>query len=67
MADLENGEISREVFVNEEIYQQGLEQVSACPWFFVGYDGQVPQPGDPFQSRMRTEAVRDPMRRFELR
>ena len=53
--------------MNEEICQQGLEQVSACPWFFVGYDGQVPQPGDPFQSRMRTEAVRDPMRRFELR
>jgi nitrite reductase/ring-hydroxylating ferredoxin subunit len=57
LVDLEHGEISREVFVNEELYQQELEQVFARSWLFVGHESQVPKPGDFFQSRMGEEAV----------
>src|SRR5437762_1824318 len=54
MVDIEHGEISREVFVNEEIYQQELEQIFARSWLFVGHESQVPNAGDYFQSRMGT-------------
>src|SRR5438045_1239939 len=57
LVDLERGEISREIFVNEEIYQQELEQVFARSWLFVGHESQAPNPGDFFQSRMGEEAV----------
>src|SRR5689334_12330857 len=57
MVDLEHGTISREVFVNEEIYQQELEQIFARTWLFVGHETLVPNPGDYFQSRMGEEAV----------
>ena len=39
LVDLDQGEISREVFVSEEIYRKELEQVFAQSWLFVGHDG----------------------------
>jgi phenylpropionate dioxygenase-like ring-hydroxylating dioxygenase large terminal subunit len=57
LVDLEHGEISREVFVNEEIYQEEQERVFARTWLFVGHESQAPNPGDYFQSRMGEEAV----------
>jgi nitrite reductase/ring-hydroxylating ferredoxin subunit len=57
MVDLAHGEISREVYVNEGIYQQELEQIFARAWLFIGHESQVPKPGDYFQSRMGEEAV----------
>ena len=57
LVDLRNGTISREVFVNRDIYQQEQEQVFARSWLFVGHASQVPNPGDYFQSRMGEEAV----------
>src|SRR5881409_2784879 len=57
MVNLRNGTISREVFVNEDIYQQELEQIFARAWLFVVHESQVPNPGDYFQSRMGEEAV----------
>jgi phenylpropionate dioxygenase-like ring-hydroxylating dioxygenase large terminal subunit len=36
------GQISREIFVNEAIYQQELEQVFTRAWLFVGHESQVP-------------------------
>ncbi|MEA2641931.1 MAG: hypothetical protein QOF51_3325, partial [Chloroflexota bacterium] len=57
LVDLEHGEISREVFVNPDIYQQEQEQLFARSWTFVGHESQAPKPGDFFQSRMGEEAV----------
>src|SRR5687768_4854519 len=57
LVDIGHGEISREVYVNEQIYQQELEQIFARSWLFVGHESQVPNPGDFFQSRMGEEAV----------
>ena len=45
------GQISREIFVNEAIYQEELERVFARAWLFVGHESQIPNPGDYFVSR----------------
>ena len=50
LVDLATGRISREIFVNEEIYQQELEQLFARAWLFIGHESQIPNPGDFFVS-----------------
>ena len=55
--DLDQGLISREIFVNDDIYQQELEQVFARSWLFVGHESQIPNPGDFFISSMGEESV----------
>ena len=52
LVELEHGRISREIFVNEAIYQQEQEQIFARTWLFVGHESQIPQPGDYFVSCM---------------
>ena len=57
MIDLTSGRISREIFVNEAIYQEELERVFARAWLFVGHESQIPQPGDFAVSGMGEESV----------
>ena len=37
LVDLDAGQISREIFVNEEIYAQEQERLFARAWLFVGH------------------------------
>src|SRR5436309_13903120 len=57
LVDLAKGQISREIFVNEEIYREELERVFARAWLFVGHESQIPNPNDFFVSRMGEESV----------
>jgi phenylpropionate dioxygenase-like ring-hydroxylating dioxygenase large terminal subunit len=57
LIDLDNGLVSREIYVNEEIHRQELEKVFARAWLFVGHESQVPKPGDFVVSRMGEEEV----------
>jgi len=57
LVDVATGHVSREIFVNEAIYQQELEQIFARAWLFVGHESQVPKPGDYFVSCMGEESV----------
>ena len=57
MVDLKAGQISREIFVNEAIYQQELERLFARAWLFVGHESQIPNPGDFVVSGMGEESV----------
>ncbi len=57
LVDLATGQISREIFVNEEIYAEEQERVFARSWLFVGHESQIPNPGDFFVSRMGEELV----------
>ncbi|MGE5149333.1 MAG: hypothetical protein ACM3II_04350 [Rhodospirillaceae bacterium] len=52
LVDLRLGEISREIFVNEEIYAQEQERVFARAWLHVGHESQSPRPRDYFVSSM---------------
>ena len=57
LVDLQRGVVSREIFVNEALYQQEQEQVFARTWLFVGHESQIPKPGDYFTSCMGEESV----------
>ena len=57
LVDLKGGVISREIFVNEELYRREQEQVFARSWLFVGHETQVQKPGDYFVSCMGEESV----------
>lgn len=57
LVDPARGEISRDIFVDRDVYQQELETVFARAWLFVGHVSQIPNPGDFFTSRMGEESV----------
>ena len=57
LVDVENGTISRDIFVSGSIYQQELENIFSRSWLFVGHESQVPKPGDYFVSCMGEESV----------
>ena len=57
LVDIERGIVSREIFVNEDIYQEEQEQIFARAWLFVGHESQIPKPGDYFVSSMGEESV----------
>ena len=57
MVDLRRGEISREIFVNEDIYAEEQERVFARAWLHVGHESQIPRPGDYLVSSMGEESV----------
>ena len=55
--DVERGLLSREIFVNEEIYAQEQERIFARSWLFLGHESQIAKSGDYFVSRMGEESV----------
>jgi phenylpropionate dioxygenase-like ring-hydroxylating dioxygenase large terminal subunit len=57
VVDLKAGTIARDIFVDDAIYRDELEQVFARMWLFVGHESQIPNPGDFFASRMGAESV----------
>jgi hypothetical protein len=57
LVDTRNGLISREVFVNKDLFQQELETIFARAWLFVGHESLIANPGDYFVSRMGAESV----------
>ncbi len=57
MVDMDAGTVSREVFVDPEIYAQEQEQLFARAWLFVGHESQMSKPGDFFVSSMGEESV----------
>ena len=57
LVDLENGLVSRDIFVDQDIYDQEQERVFARCWLFVGHESQIPKPGDYFSSYMGEESV----------
>ena len=57
LADKATGLVSRDIFVDEELYEIEKERVFARCWLFVGFEDQVKKPGDYFISRMGEESV----------
>jgi len=57
LIDLDKGIVSREIYVNEEIYAQELEHIFRRAWLFVGHESQIPNPGDFVLTRMAEEEV----------
>jgi phenylpropionate dioxygenase-like ring-hydroxylating dioxygenase large terminal subunit len=57
LVDPERGLVSREIFVDEEIYRLEQERIFARAWLLVGHESQIPRPGDFFVSSMGEESV----------
>ncbi|HZT52046.1 MAG TPA: Rieske (2Fe-2S) protein, partial [Stellaceae bacterium] len=57
LVDVAAGEVSREIYVNAEIYREEQERVFARAWLYVGHESQVAKPGDYIVSKMGEESV----------
>lgn len=57
LINVEGGEISREIFVRDDIYREEQERVFSRAWLYVGHESQVRKPGDFIVSRMGEESV----------
>lgn len=57
LIDVQNGTASREIFVDDAIFREEMEQIFARAWLFVGHEDQVPKPNDFYVSRMGQDSV----------
>jgi nitrite reductase/ring-hydroxylating ferredoxin subunit len=57
LVNLRDGEISREIFVNADLYEQEKARIFARAWLYIGHESQIKKPGDFFVSRMGEESV----------
>lgn len=57
LVDVSHGQISREIFVNENIFRQELENIFTRTWLMVGHESLIPNPDDYFVSRMGQDSV----------
>ena len=55
--DPTGGTVSRELYVNEDIFEQEMEQIFQRCWLLLGHECQIPNPGDFVVTRMGTEEV----------
>ncbi|SCG78016.1 aromatic ring-hydroxylating oxygenase subunit alpha [Micromonospora inositola] len=57
LVDVDAGTISREIFINEQIFRAEMDNLFARAWLFIGHESQIPEPGDYFASRMGSDPV----------
>src|SRR5690349_19250102 len=57
LIDQERGLVSREIFVDDEVFQRELTHVFTRAWLWVAHEDQIPENGDYVTSRMGTDGV----------
>ena len=51
------GEVHKDLYIDQELFELEMEQLFANAWIYVGHASQVPQPGDYFTTTVGTEPV----------
>lgn len=57
LVDTQAGTVSRELFVNRELYELELDRIFTRAWLLIGHEGLVPRPDDYFVTRMGDDSV----------
>jgi ethylbenzene dioxygenase alpha subunit len=57
LMNLEKGRMSRDLFWDQDIYEQELERIFARCWLFVGHESQIPKAGDYVSTYMGEDNV----------
>jgi hypothetical protein len=50
--DWEQGLISPEIFIDQDIYEEEMERLLGRTWLFLAHDSMIPNPGDFFATYM---------------